>query len=520
MRPSGTKPRPAFGRWLALGVLLVALGLFVGPMPFSVGATGHASALSIGSPVITGKISSHGNFVELVQPGLAQNIPMSDGDLLFGDIIQIYVFDTHGLSEAALINYQQLLGPNDTQWANASMSLTSLSLNEFQLTVPSSTKQVPAVLDVDGTIWHFNHLTPLTLLPNNIFDIGGLDLVILATIIEFGAMAGPLTLLARWMTHKAIYAPHFSLLLWAHVLGLSLFSAIIISYQSVDQSLGGVSYLAYPVVFAVMWFLWSLHLFNRADTVEILKADTMGGHRLRFLRWTQLVGSLKDGRVVLIGPRWRDFIYALLGHFATLIPVESEATIEGRPVASEIQNRLLIPAHERKAMLRDWRPNKKRPVDDLEIVDSEKEQEPTKLYWVDSNDPVDVRMPHLTWHKWVDVPDKVDKHGVKVDAHREEKLTWPHVVDPVSNIRLAGIHYVDAPVAALGWSSREEDFKLLEKRGFQVYVLRSSLHRESERLVEERIAEFLELMRSQTVPLTPEQARALMNRSESASRFE
>ena len=475
--------------------------MVVGPVPSSVGVASHAAAFSIGSPVISGKVSPNGNFIELVQPGLAENAPMSDGDLLFGNVVQIYVFDTHYYNATAVVVYQQFLGHNNSQWANATMTLNGLALNEFQLTVPSSIKQVPAVLDVDGAVWHFNHLTPLSLLPNNIFNIGGLDLVVLATIIEFGAAAGPLVMLARWMTHKALYAPHFSLLLWGFGLGIVLFSAIILDYQGIDQSLGGVSYFLYPVVFALLWFIWSLHLFNRAETVEILKPDTMGGHRLRFLRWTQLVGTLKDGRVVLIGTRWRDFVYGLFGHFATLIPVESA-----------VQAQLVTPVGEHKAVLRRWRPNKEKPADDFEIINSEKEQEPTKLFWVDSNDPVDVRMPHTTWHKWVDVPDRVDRHGVKIDAHREQHLTWPHIVDPVSTVRLAGIHYVDAPVAALGWTSREEDFKLLEKRGFQIYVLRSSLHRESERLAEERIAEFLELMRSQSTPLSPEEARAESDR--------
>ena len=300
------------------------------------------------------------------------------------------------------------------------------------------------------------------------------------------------------------------MLVWGHVVIIGLLFVFFADYQWLDQTFGGVSYLVYPSVIAIMLFLWSLSLFNRADVVEILKPDVMSGHRLRYLRWTQLVGTTKDGRTVVIDPRWRGFIYGLMGHFATLIPTESEATIEGFPAGAEVQNRETMAKHEiakREKKLRRMRPGKERPEDDFNVINAVDTRDPVKIFWVDSDQPVVVEFPHMTWHRLVDVDPVYDKEGkVLVPAHSKKKLTWPHIVDGESTIRLAGIHYLDAPLAALGWSRAEDDFALLEKRAYAVYVLRSRVSSEADRISEERLAEVLALMEKGEMPMTEEEA--------------
>lgn len=464
--------------------------------------------------VLEGKITPDGNLVIPLIPGFTGPNPLLDGMTLFGNGLQIFVYNLHTYNvEMSLTVYENVAanGTGGQRVLSESFTAQHLTQTEIDITLPQDLRQVAANLTVDNASWLFNHLTPLSLIPFNT-NIGGLDLLAMIILVEIVVFTCPLILLARRLTHKAIYAPKFSMLLWGHVVIISLLFVFFADYQWLDQTFGGVSYLVYPIVISVMLFLWSLSLFNRAEVVEILKPDTMAGHRLRYLRWTQLVGQMPDGRTVVIDPRWRGFIYGLLGHFATLIPVESEATVEGAPAGAEVQNRETLSAQEiakRDKKLRRMRPGKERPEDDFNVVNAVDTRDPVKIFWVDSNQPVSVEFPHLSWHKWVKVEVVTDVQGrVLVPAHEERKITWPHIVDGESTIRLAGIHYLDAPLAALGWSRAEDDFALLERRTYAVYVLRSRVHSEADRMTEERVAEMLSLIEKGEIPMTEEEALA------------
>lgn len=486
----------------------------LGQVPDPLGTRSDAGLTTDGvlnPPPITGKVDRDSDFVMAVIPGLASYTPLTDGTVIFGNILQIYIFAPVENSGNIPVNYVQFLtraGPNnstidyDNQYVNTSVTLAPGGIVEVDLNLPSSTVQMDFTLNVNGAVWHGYQLTPVTLLPVGTFTIGGLDLLILIIVAETVILTAPLILVARWMTHKARYAPHFALVLWGHVVLIGAAGLLFFDYQQLDAAFGGLSYFVYPVIVALLLFLWSLHLFNTAEIVEILKPDTMSGHRLRFLRWTQLTATMKDGRTVLIDPRWRGFFYALLGHYTTLIPAESDASKYGEPAPADIQNRQILTEAETKKELARKLPSKQFPEDDFRILNAEKFDEPVRLWWVDSRDPVDVKFPRMSVHKWVEVPAKVDKHGeVVTEAHREEKLTWPHILEPESSIRLAGVHYYNTPVAALGWSRAEDDFALLEKRAFQVVLLKSRLHSEAERMTEERLAEFISLMEGSVLPM-------------------
>jgi hypothetical protein len=473
------------------------------------------------TPPIVGEADSHGDFVMVLLPEIASDEPVCQGGVVFGNSFQIYVFSEQAGNASEPIHYTQevgeivvnettgantLVGNNNTRaYLNTTMTLVHGQISEISITLPSTTTQEVYTLNVGGAVWRGFVLTPFTLLPVGVFNVGGLDLLILVIAIESVILLAPLILLARYLTHKAIYAPHFSLLLWGHVVLIGAAALLFVDYQQLDQVFGGLSYFTYPIIVAVLMFLWCLHLFNRAEIVEILKPDTMQGHRLRYLRWTQLTGKMKDGRTVLIDPRWRGFLYALWGHYTTLIPAESDAAKYGEPAPADVENRKILSQDDVKRELARQLPSKKYPEDDFRILNAEKFDEPTTIWWVDSRDPIDVRFPHMTWHKWVEVPAKQLKDGTTVESHREQKLTWPHIIDPESNIRLAGIHYFNVPIAALGWSRAEEDYSLLEKRAFQVVMLRSRLHGEAARLAEEQLAEFINLLEGQTLPLNEQE---------------
>ena len=477
-----------------------------------------AVSLGGGLSILSGKITDHGDLAIPVTQTLTGADVLSDGGLLFGNQIVLYLYNLQAFNQSLHVTvYQHVnsLGVNGTKLLSTTMTATALGVSEINVNFPDNIPQTRENLTVDGASWVFFHLTPYSLLPNLITTVGGVDLLVIGILVIVLVLVCPLIMIGRWLSHKALHAPNFNLLIWGHVIVIGLLTLLFFDYQTLDSLFGGLSYYLYPVVIAVMIGLWSMHLFNKSQIIEILKPDTMSGHRLRYLRWTQLIGTLADGRVVIIDPRWRGFIYALLGHFTTLIPVESEATVEGRPAGADIENRETLAAHELRKIdqhMARRRPGKEKPEDDFQIINAVDSGDPVRLFWVDSDEPVVVEFSHTSWRKEVDVPEMVDKHGVHVAAHKEQKLTWPHIVDGESSIRLAGIHYFDAPLAALGWSTAEDDFALLEKRAYAVYVLRSRLHSETNRLTEERLSEFLMLLESGNTPLTEQEAQEMSER--------
>lgn len=509
------------------GAPLMAVGGALGSSPSASSASGSADArlhtdssnpFGGGVNVLSGQITDQGDLALPLIPFIAGPSVLSNGATVFGNQIQLYVYNLAGFNNSLKVTVYEKVndrGLNGTRVINQVMIAAGRSLSEMDINLPTDIPQVTDNITVDGVSWLFYHLTPFSALPSLVTTTGGIDLVVLGIIFETLVLVCPMILLGRYLSRKAIHAPNFHLLIWGHVIGIGLIGLLFFNYQFLDQTFGGLSYYAYPVVLAGMIGLWSMHLFNRSKVIEILKPDTMSGHRLRYLRWTQLVGEMKDGRVVIIDPRWRGFFYALLGHWTTLIPVASEATMEGRPAGADIENRQTLAAHEIAKIdkkIARARPTKQRPEDDFTIINAEDEGDPIRLFWVGSNEPVVVEFPHLSWTKNVKVPEKVDKHGVRVAAHEEPKLTWPHIVDGESTIRLAGIHYLDAPLAALGWSTSEDTFALLEKRAYAVYVLRSRMGSEADRIAEERLGEFLTLLESGNVPLTEDQAQQATER--------
>lgn len=459
-----------------------------------------------GGNIIVGKLAPDGEYILITVPQIAGESGFTDCSLIFGNSIDIYDVSPLDYNSTATVLYEELSPSNLSLVVSSqtqSFSIAGRAVTEFTFTIDSTLQQRPFVLQIDGVEFVGYHLTPLTLLPNSVLTVGGLDLLVLLIVVEAGLIFGPLLLVAKALSRKAIFAPHFRLALWAPIAGFLMFFAILTDYRLIDESFGGVSYLVYPAIFAVLMFLWSLHLFNRAEVVEVLKADPAGGHRLRYLRWTLLVGVRKDGSLVVIDPRWRGWLYALFGHFVTLVPAQSEALGENEPAAAEIENRVLLPQHVIQRRLQRELPSKERPTDDFVILNAEKYEEPTRLFWVDTDQPFEIRYCYLSAHREVEVPPKLSPEGeVLVPASTRLKLSWPHIVTPPCDVRLAGIHYWTTPVAAQGWMGAESTNALLEKRTYQVTILRSRLHTEADRMAEERVAEIMTMIDKARAPPT------------------
>lgn len=474
------------------------------------GSTGIAGFGGLGGGgIIVGKLAPDGEYILVTVPQLTGQSGFTDCGTVFGNTLDIYDVSPLPYNATATVNYEEFNPTNNSivvAHLAQSFSITGHAVTEFGVTLPPTTQQHPFLLSVDGVQFVGYHLTPLTLLPNNILTAGGLDLLVILIISETGILLAPLILLSKFLVTKAQYAPKFRLLLWTVAMGVITFFLLLTQYQWLDTTFGGLSYLVYPIVFAFLLFLWSLHLFNRAEVAEVLKIAPASGHRLRYLRWTMLVATLKDGSLVVIDPRWRGFLYALFGHFAKLSSSQSEALGPDEPAPSPVENRIALPRHVIERRLQRDLPSKSKPTDDFIVLNAEKYHEPTKLFWVDSDEPFDIRYSHMSWHREVTVPPKLSPEGeVLVPEHTKQKLTWPHIIDPETNVRIAGIHYWTAPVAAQGWMGSEKVSALLEKRTYQMVVLRGRQMNEADRLAEERVAEVMSMLEKVRAPPTEEE---------------
>jgi len=423
------------------------------------------------------------------------------GAFVFGDQLYFEFIDDIGNRTIQITSVQ-----NGTPklFFNATAAVTH-GFTAISFLLPSTTSALTTNLCIDGACVQFTHQTPLTLIPSGVLNIGGLDLLVLVMVIEFGAVAFPTVLVARWFTRKAVgYSPRFRAWLWGPHVVLGITLLLIADYQAFDALLGGLGFVTFPLIFDVLFFGWMLDKFNTASWAEVLRPDPQGGHRLRYNRWRIIVGELPDGTKVLIGRRWRDWLARLFGHYPILSHARAKATLLGSPAAAPLDNR--------RAGFR-VRPKRGSPLDDFEIageITSGEKHPPKWLYWVDHDGWLSGAMPYIAWTRLVDVPPRLDPEtgGVVRPAYTKRKWSLPHYVDaPDAEAELAGFHYIDTPVQAVGWVSTENANRRLAKVRMEANALRMNEYRTADEMAQEQVAEMLRFYDASIQPLTDEQAQ-------------
>ena len=503
------EPRSLRYRRFAFPLIAVAaVGLLV------LGASGDARAS--GLPPIYGFPTNDGFALTFYQ-GLLQPYPITPGTLVFGDEILVEFLNL-GLNRTITVTtFQAGTSKGPPVWFNQTFGVTGRNVSIFSLNLPSVSDQRDTTMCVDGGCEAFQHVTPVTLLPSGIFNVGGLDLLLLGITIEFGILIFPTVILARWLTRKALWSPKFRAWLWAPHVVAGFLILVVLDFQLFDALFGGLGFVLMPIVFDLLFFGWVLHLFNVARPVEVLRPDPQAGHRLRYNRWRIWVGEWPDGTKVLVGSRWRDWWARLFGHAPVLMPANVDGTKRGAPAEAPLLTYRTETRSERedrraKAMRRSFRqrPGRESPLDDFQVAGDAELQErdaPKLLYWTASDEWLNADMPHLSIHRTVRVPAKVNDAGNVVEpAHTVSKLAWPHYVDPKATVGLAGIHYYDTPVAALGWIRAEKAYRRIEDLRAQNVALRTTTFIEADESAQVQVAEVFRLMERERMPLSDEEA--------------
>jgi hypothetical protein len=459
---------------------LVALGLFA--------SVGPAAAYGISAPF--GFSTPTGSFVLPYYQALLDTPSIIAGGVVFGDTVYLEFLNSLG-NRTVVVSVVQGSG-NDTAFYNATFSAAAHNVTIWTLTLPSTTTAKTAKICLDGACMRFVHVTPLTLLPSGILNVGGLDILAFGLTAEFGLLLFPLTVAARALTRKALWTPKFKAWLVAPHIALGFLLLVAFDYQAFDTLFGGFEFVLIPVVFAFVYFLWVLHLFNVATPVEVLRFDPQGGHRVRGFRSLFWVGKL-HGSTVAIGPRWRDWLARLFGHAPVVIPANVDGTKVGPPAVIPLTTVRTEATRERldrraKALRRAFRARgqKETPLDDfvLEVdrADIRERDPPTLLYFVDTDGWLELEYPHLTMHRVVRVPPKLhpETGAVVEPATTRRKLTWPHYTDTTASAGLAAGHYVDTIVAAMLLVSNERAYRRMGELRIENNLLKSTVYVEAD----------------------------------------
>ena len=444
-------------------------------------AVGDASAYGLETPF--GFATGDGSFVLPYSQGLISTSPVTPGSTVFGDVVYLEFLNSGGNRSVTVTTVQRASGQTSL-WYNESFAVGA-NVSVLTLNLPSSTAERTARVCVELGCITFLHLTPLTLLPSGILSVGGLDFLAFGLTAEFGLLIFPLTVAARALTRKALWTPKFKAWLVAPHVALGFILLVGYDYQAFDQLFGGLGFVLIPVVFAFLYFLWVLHLFNTAKPVEVLQPDLKDGHAVDYYRALFWVGDWPDGSKVAIGPKWSHWLARLFGHAPVVVPRKFE-TGEGAPAESDLMTVRTETRSERtdartRRLRRAFRRRygRQNPLDSFPIhggiSDVRERDPPQKLYWVDSDGWLRMEYPRLSVHRTVTLPAKLGPEGNVVEPARQVvRLAWPHYVDTRASVGLAGFHYLDVPVAAVLWGSAEKAYRRVEQLRAQNVALRTT----------------------------------------------
>ncbi len=496
-------PRPFRVRREAVGIsrtkaLFVALFFIAGPTLAFVGS-GDAAAQS----TETCYVSTHnGLFSILYTYVFNQQNPVCGGTYVFADALQV-TFINFLSTRTLVFQTVQPLDGSPTLYGNTTVVAVGGQASTFPVVLPSTIPQREVTACIDGGCLTFTHSTPLTLFPSNVIDVGGLDVLILGVVILTALLLFPFTLLARFIGRKALWTPAWKAWLWApHIVAFFLFG-IVVDFPLLDKAFSGSEFLFFPVVFAFMFFLWSIHLFNTARVAFAFKPNPHAFHHLSFEGWRFFIGRLPDGSYVLIGKRWRDWLARLFGHFPILVPASSEYSTQGVPYPIDLQ--MHTAGFRRK-------PGRENALDDFKVegpLDIRWRDPPSRIYFVDHDVQINDAMPELRWHREVEVPPKLDHEGnVVIPSHTVTRRCWPYYVDPEPNaIGLAGIHVIDEIAAAVGWITYEQITRRSEEKDIQLGRLQATLYRTADEMASRRAADVVRYYEVDTAALSDEERR-------------
>jgi hypothetical protein len=354
-------------------------------------------------------------------------------------------------------------------WNNATFTLQPDQ--ELDIGIPfaitHSWTNVLLVMGGDGQ-WQGQGAVPISLLPPDIANLGGLDLLVLAVISESILAFASCVAVARWMMRRALWAPKFSLVVWGHVILIGLAGGVLLDFQQVDSVFAGWSPLVYIVFITPMFFLFSLSYFNHTRQNELLQPIARSHGRLRFRRTLVRLATLPIGDTVLVLENWSGFWARFWGHHVVLERADPEAP---ETFAAEVEAIVSPTQH----LTRRERRKMRQASEDFEVANPQGDGT-SHILIVDSAEPIVVQWPRLVIHRWVDVSATFDAEGkIVTEATQERHLSLPHYIEgSAASIHLAPIHYRNVFAVAAEWCAVADISRLQAKAETELYALKSN----------------------------------------------
>lgn len=324
--------------------------------------------------------------------------------------------------------------------------------------------------------WHGQIAVPVSLIPLAGYNIGGLDLIVLAVLSMMLASSAGYGALAAWVMRRAKLSPQLSMLAWGHVIILSILGTVLLNYQVVDQVTAGWSPLLYPLLLGPAMFFSFLSLFNRAKRTEIIQVLARPEGKVGIRRWEVWIIELATGQLAIAKKTWGDFFARCFGHFVT---ISSPDPLEAQPMITDVENVRKIGFERVRDSPAEW----------VVMDESANSKKAISGFMVSlSSHPVKIVWPRLTWHRTI--PEHsvlVDGKPVKVPARRA--LAWLHYTEgSASQWRLASAMYAVALAVMAEWLSAADAAEILSIVQHDLYLTKSRFQRRVTEQVEEVVS--------------------------------
>ena len=524
-------------RWISMLAIVLVVGMLFLPIAATFGSSTAPSPPQVSPPTSGLHVDSSGLpsnngwitndhhfliFSYIVTFGTSFQV-ISNGSQVFSDSILLDIY--------SLVNVPQTITISSTERGNVQTQSTTVLPGISDVITVNLAQDANWVWDkitVDFTSQYYQVAVPFSFLPSDISTVGGLDLVALAIISEAVVSVAIAVSLSFGIMRKALYARPFSLVIWGHVILLTILGGVILDFQQVDQVFAGWSPLVYAFALFPIFLVWSFSFFNNAGVVEMLQANAPLAGRLSFNRWELRVAKDLRGRYVLIGERRRDFIARIFGHHVPITTEEEQITLP-EPFFADVINRRAVsketllkyerglkrrPKRTLLGRIRRPSPGKTNAMDDFDCIPvslngrpSRKREMPSKIMWTPIGKPVTAEFPKLQVHKQVEVPPKLDKTtgAIVVPAHMKRALTWPHYSEGSCNITLSSIHFRSATSVIVGWRRAEDLASVLQDTVLDLESLKASFQTQVAKLVREKLTARESLIGRGEMPLSEEE---------------
>lgn len=510
--------------------LLLALFLVAGLVLFPVlSVSGQAAAGGLPPPY--GFRSPDGSFIIPYYEQLLGDQSLTPGTLVFGDAIDLEFINNAGNRTIEVTSFQNgTVAGTQSTWSNQTFSVLAYQVQVLPtFNLPSSSVTLPVTLCVDGGCITFLHATPITLIPLGVLTVGGLDLIAFSVTLEALALMTPLTFLARKLTHKALWSPKIQ---WWIVMPHVAFAFLIlfsVEFPILDSAFSGLEFVIFPIVIAMLWFFFVMHLFNIATPVEADQIAPQTAGRPGVTKWWLLIGVLPSGKWVAIGTRWRDWLARLRDKAPILWDPNKQGVDNPPPHSLQVTpKRLGEPDQVWSPKTHEWikfradsgrdTPFQSFPVTNIRVhgIDAAPRRElPMLQLWVDHDQWLSIKLPYLSWHREEKLPPEFDKTGqLRKKARIRRRLTWPHYVCPPVSTSLSSVHFEEPLAAWLRYLAQERAYILIERLRRQVYQLMTGIHVLADANTERNVREIFELLERERFPITPEEAREEIQRGE------